>query len=121
MAIRLSRDDLLPMSWKCVDAVARPGSITVAHLISTPARSRDGRMILPDQAAMGRSAVLERSRTPERLPQPTPGGGQVTPKRAGSGSALPPARLPPASRSEEPTSELQSLMRLSYDVFSLKK
>src|SRR3546814_3255259 len=35
----------------------------------------------------------------------------------------PPPRLPVAqgSRSEEHTSELQSLMRISYDVFGLKK
>src|SRR3546814_7118158 len=32
-----------------------------------------------------------------------------------------PLFLPPASRSEEHTSELQSLMRNSYDVFCLKK
>src|SRR3546814_9886540 len=31
------------------------------------------------------------------------------------------ARKPPASRSEEHTSELQSLMRISYAVFCLKK
>src|SRR3546814_9515188 len=30
------------------------------------------------------------------------------------------ARLPEGGRSEEPTSELQSLMRLSYSVFCLK-
>src|SRR3546814_14336189 len=30
-------------------------------------------------------------------------------------------RLPPISRSEEHTSELQSLMRISYAVFCLKK
>src|SRR3546814_5781234 len=30
-------------------------------------------------------------------------------------------RLPPLSRSEEHTSELQSLMRISYAVFCLKK
>src|SRR3546814_13793630 len=31
------------------------------------------------------------------------------------------AHLPPAGRSEEHTSELQSLMRISYAVFCLKK
>src|SRR3546814_9695436 len=30
-------------------------------------------------------------------------------------------RIPPRRRSEEHTSELQSLMRISYDVFCLKK
>src|SRR3546814_10096682 len=33
----------------------------------------------------------------------------------------PPAAISPASRSEEHTSELQSLMRISYAVFCLKK
>src|SRR3546814_1665203 len=43
------------------------------------------------------------------------------------GSSVPPAAaagvgaLPPAARSEEHTSELQSLMRISYAVFGLKK
>lgn len=59
MSTRLSQDGLLPLSWKCIEAVARPGSIAVEHLIATPARSRDGRIVLPDQAAMGRLAVLE--------------------------------------------------------------
>src|SRR3546814_3304987 len=34
---------------------------------------------------------------------------------------LAPAPLPPTGRSEEHTSELQSLMRISYAVFCLKK
>src|SRR3546814_8286513 len=41
-----------------------------------------------------------------------------------SNSRLPsssPPRLPPRPRSEEHTSELQSLMRISYAVFCLKK
>src|SRR3546814_2774897 len=45
--------------------------------------------------------------------------------RAGRRSARRPASLlpppPPACRSEEHTSELQSLMRISYAVFCLKK
>src|SRR3546814_1480110 len=50
------------------------------------------------------------------------------PVRQASGRAPPPAPLPPkgrrecqAGRSEEHTSELQSLMRISYAVFCLKK
>src|SRR3546814_7417618 len=41
----------------------------------------------------------------------------------GGGEALEPSRLPEhiAERSEEHTSELQSLMRISYAVFCLKK
>src|SRR3546814_3023308 len=34
---------------------------------------------------------------------------------------VPRSALTPANRSEEHTSELQSLMRISYDVFCLKK
>src|SRR3546814_2488846 len=36
-------------------------------------------------------------------------------------SSLPPRRSAPVPRSEEHTSELQSLMRISYAVFCLKK
>src|SRR3546814_4866927 len=36
-------------------------------------------------------------------------------------SSTPPPTQPPVERSEEHTSELQSLMRISYDVFCLKK
>src|SRR3546814_8441020 len=39
------------------------------------------------------------------------GGGRAAPRRGGAGS----------DRSEEHTSELQSLMRISYAVFCLKK
>src|SRR3546814_9295626 len=42
--------------------------------------------------------------------------------RRGGFSCIRPARLPfPKARSEEHTSELQSLMRISSDVFCLKK
>src|SRR3546814_10299679 len=37
------------------------------------------------------------------------------------GAGLPAGRVPERKRSEEHTSELQSLMRISYDVFCLKK
>src|SRR3546814_2234098 len=41
--------------------------------------------------------------------------------RAGAGKNNRPARRRPSERSEEHTSELQSLMRISYAVFCLKK
>src|SRR3546814_1895127 len=41
--------------------------------------------------------------------------------RQGAGRRLHPPLLPQARRSEEHTSELQSLMRISYAVFCLKK
>src|SRR3546814_8640995 len=42
-------------------------------------------------------------------------------KRPGKGCAAPHPAAIPSRRSEEHTSELQSLMRISYDVFCLKK
>src|SRR3546814_3412280 len=45
-------------------------------------------------------------------------GGAYTPEAR---SPLPPTLPPPSLRSEEHTSELQSLMRISYAVFCLKK
>src|SRR3546814_5027828 len=42
-------------------------------------------------------------------------------RRSGDIAALPPARATPPRRSEEHTSELQSLMRISYAVSCLKK
>src|SRR3546814_3609270 len=51
--------------------------------------------------------------------------GETEDDRGGMGGALRPRgalpHLSPASRSEEHTSELQSLMRISYAVFCLKK
>src|SRR3546814_9318853 len=50
----------------------------------------------------------------------SPGGRQFG--AAGQGIATPPdARPAPVQRSEEHTSELQSLMRIAYAVFCLKK
>src|SRR3546814_5420403 len=49
---------------------------------------------------------------------------QLAPFRTGNHwitRAPPPRRRPGSSRSEEHTSELQSLMRISYAVFCLKK
>src|SRR3546814_6714194 len=43
------------------------------------------------------------------------------PRSRGSSNASAPARIPCHPRSEEHTSELQSLMRISYAVFCLKK
>src|SRR3546814_10570124 len=56
------------------------------------------------------------------------GGKRGRRQPCGDGAACPPAGIRPrsaemrtASRSEEHTSELQSLMRISYAVFCLKK
>src|SRR3546814_4713216 len=48
------------------------------------------------------------------------GGSMTVGSEVGKGSVLT-VRFPAARRSEEHTSELQSLMRLSYAVFCLKK
>src|SRR3546814_3439806 len=53
-----------------------------------------------------------------------PLGGQQADRAAGGptgGAPLQPHHAPPEPRSEEHTSELQSLMRISYAVFCLKK
>src|SRR3546814_2797349 len=64
---------------------------------------------------------------PRRLGDDRPPAPPPIPRLRASraGRTTPPAaraaRLPTASRSEEHTSELQSLMRISYAVFCLKK
>src|SRR3546814_5099565 len=90
-----------------------------------------GRVFLPHIAALPEIDAVQLFRIgfkPERLigtklcyafrhpqPQPmrAPGGGMVGACRI--------CWSKPAMRSEEHTSELQSLMRISYDVFCLKK
>src|SRR3546814_4818597 len=52
--------------------------------------------------------------------RPTIFSGATRPQRS-SRSTASPAPAPEAERSEEHTSELQSLMRISYAVFCLKK
>src|SRR3546814_9457666 len=69
----------------------------------------------------------QRADTPEEIIEQTADGTPYTVKRMILGAA--PAKLPVAppqclelqQRSEEHTSELQSLMRISYAVFCLKK
>src|SRR3546814_4462116 len=50
-----------------------------------------------------------------------PGHSGCDPPAGASGAPPPPRRRSPRKRSEEHTSELQSLMRISYAVFCLKK
>src|SRR3546814_2028457 len=70
----------------------------------------------PDRPPWARPRGDRRKRD-RRFPRPARGGGHEKPGR-GSGRTDPRA---PARRSEEHTSELQSLMRISYAVFCLKK
>src|SRR3546814_1284914 len=51
----------------------------------------------------------------------TRGSGPATPAASSRGVGLPDLALELLQRSEEHTSELQSLMRISYAVFCLKK
>src|SRR3546814_6069166 len=77
--------------------------------------------------------TLFRSSTPEKglpaisnAPPKSPAPAPLPARRASTPSSPKPAHPPdpataPALRSEEHTSELQSLMRISYAVFCLKK
>src|SRR3546814_10602634 len=71
----------------------------------------------------GLGAVLDQA---EEVPAPTTAASPAPepPQQAAPAAAPPPAdepRLNRTGRSEEHTSELQSLMRISYAVFCLKK
>src|SRR3546814_16842366 len=61
--------------------------------------------------------------TPRMIPMDTTGllGGRRTTSAERMASRTPGAAVAESSRSEEHTSELQSLMRISYAVFCLKK
>src|SRR3546814_8163489 len=81
-------------------------------------RSRDG----PDRrAGIGRTrrdrnrGLLSRARRDRQLARPADGAADHTACLSSVSFAL------PTLRSEEHTSELQSLMRISYAVFCLKK
>src|SRR3546814_9461882 len=72
-----------------------------------------------DRAALSRSRLLSRAgeRPFRRRALLQPRGR----RHAGAACGTQPGRFPAALRSEEHTSELQSLMRISYAVFCLKK
>src|SRR3546814_8923675 len=72
-----------------------------------------------DRNAAG-NAVRSRLRLPARSLS-LPGFFGALPDAEIEEGAARPRRLPPPFRSEENTSELQSLMRISYAVFCLKK
>src|SRR3546814_9698684 len=99
--------------------IRRPPRPTLTYtLFPCSTLSRSGRAppvgsgLHPDHVAMGAGI--------EPLPQPRrrPGGGVGA--RDSDGGKTDRPRLP-VQRSEEHTSELQSLMRISYAVFCLKK
>src|SRR3546814_1350723 len=78
--------------------------------VSRPAGSGGG----PGTAGKGREGEGRAGAAP-------PGGPSCRPMTADLAPTTPEARVAPSSRSEEHTSELQSLMRISYAVFCLKK
>src|SRR3546814_946506 len=80
----------------------------------------------PAKAGEGWGGVLSGSRrtvaTPSQPPPAVAGGGAKAKARGFRRSYQSPITAPSSShRSEEHTSELQSLMRISYAVFCLKK
>src|SRR3546814_5144379 len=86
--------------------------------LSGEGKGSDSAIGWPPTHPGGRIETLRRREGRERgLPGETPLAGQVWPGCLLSG--LDP--VAPADRSEEHTSELQSLMRISYAVFCLKK
>src|SRR3546814_4077896 len=119
-------------SWRSRLRYVVPAELAGASLIVVPARAgqarstQDSRRPAPEDRAQGSGpfsmnggldrffAGAKRSPVHTRLQWPrSPGGSHQEP---------PWHRLPPPStRSEEHTSELQSLMRISYAVFCLKK
>src|SRR3546814_3880773 len=83
--------------------------------------------LLPSMTSMTRTLDTdnERARSRDRLVicEPfTPGAGWISKRvMTGPGVAATTCALTPNARSEAHTSELQSLMRISYAVFCLKK
>src|SRR3546814_5237902 len=80
-------------------------------------RSAAFRSILPSLSRGGGSHVGAAGGIPLHH-RPSAGGPPLSPSEPGEDSAAP---IRPVERSEEHTSELQSLMRISYAVFCLKK
>src|SRR3546814_5519829 len=84
-------------------------------MIRRPPRSTRTDTLFP-YTTLFRSQHRQRLRLPRRLPRPHRLGGDDAPPARGRARAAARDR-----RSEEHTSELQSLMRISYAVFCLKK
>src|SRR3546814_5797037 len=82
----------------------------------------DARVRRVDRAAFARAAAAEqRAAREQHACNGQPGQGQATPVIDSRARARSEAAGPGSHRSEEHTSELQSLMRISYAVFCLKK
>src|SRR3546814_7206903 len=86
-------------------------ALVTAAVVALPPRSRvcnSGREVTYSRACMTRWAAAVSPRCSSSM---------TTDQNVPTGLARP---LPMMSRSEEHTSEIQSLMRISYDVFCLK-
>src|SRR3546814_791541 len=89
---------------------SRAGKISASLLAHSP-------LALSGKQRSIRSSMIE---TVTEAPGDAPSKAARVPSLAAT-SSVPNCRTPPFFRSEEHTSELQSLMRISYAVFCLKK
>src|SRR3546814_1735640 len=98
-------------------AIAPEGTLT-----APAGAGPDSDMLVARPAMMPGPAGISALRTTERVAGSIVDPTAVTrPAMSGSINTVMPGRAVPTSRSEEHTSELQSLMRISYAVFCLKK
>src|SRR3546814_14037787 len=104
-------------------------SVIFFLMIRRPPRSTRTDTLVP-YTTLFRSAAIERQRDQPLQdavgfrrdgPDDVDIGHVVAPGLPGIGARADPAQLRRQARSEEHTSELQSLMRISYAVFCLKK
>src|SRR3546814_19448276 len=93
-------------------------------MIRRPPRSTRTDTLFPyttlfrSRGTSGRGAAGKAARQPPRRESGSP---RIRDSRRRVSSRCPVPGFPPCTRSEEHTSELQSLMRISYAVFCLKK
>src|SRR3546814_6338509 len=92
------------------DITLRALELGAVDFVFKPGTDRTGRFDAYSAEIIAKVKAAARSKPRIRTTVPT-----VTPRLS------PDAVLPPPDRSEEHTSELQSLMRISYAVFCLKK
>src|SRR3546814_10200744 len=111
----MSRPDALPISKRVVGHCRDAGGLLLQQRIDVEALLQHGDAAV---AAVGRDAELghpgEEGILVAEEPDAQGMAGEIL-RRVDA------AVLAAGQRSEEHTSELQSLMRISYDVFSLKK
>src|SRR3546814_6617725 len=97
-------------AWRYRDIEGRPRKLTIGPVALPDERSGN-----EPQPVFGRSHTLAEARAAARAAAAMMATGRDP------GEAKAEAKRAPLNRSEEHTSELQSLMRISYAVFCLKK